>query len=43
MNLGFIKGGGLSQGTNLLGGGVRTLHAGTTAVWGHAPQEISEK
>ena len=35
-DLGFIKGGGGggTQGTNLLGGGV---HAGTRGAWGYAP------
>ena len=38
-------GGGLTQGTDLLGRGAKhtsqhVKHAGTRGVWGHAPQEM---
>ena len=32
----YKRGVGLTQGTNLLGRGVQTSHAGTRGVWGHA-------
>ena len=48
-DLGFMKGGGLTQGTNLLGRGVQSTLPSlesmleTRGVWGHAPQENFEK
>ena len=36
-DLGFIKGVGLIQGTNLLGRGVRSHMLELGGVWGHAP------